>query len=110
MSCIVSNLLTAWESAEVAMLNKPGGGRVTSLGARRNPIGVRDRCGQAASDSPPNRQCFSIGDVRGAGLFVGTEFVGAGKAPHPAEALRVVNAMRECGVLISATGYSGNTI
>jgi hypothetical protein len=86
------------------------GGRVTSLGARRNPIGVRDRCGQAASDSPPNRQCFSIGDVRGAGLFVGTEFVGAGKAPHPAEALRVVNAMRECGVLISATGYSGNTI
>ncbi|MCZ4278129.1 MULTISPECIES: hypothetical protein [Nocardiaceae] len=43
-------------------------------------------------------------------MFVGTEFVGAGKAPHPAEALRVVNAMRECGVLISATGYSGNTI
>ena len=47
---------------------------------------------------------------RGAGLFVGTEFVGAGKEPHPAEALRVVNAMRECGALFSATGYFGNTL
>jgi 4-aminobutyrate aminotransferase-like enzyme len=52
----------------------------------------------------------SIGDVRGAGLFVGVEFVGPGGEPDPAEAIRVVNGMRERGVLISATGYFGNTL
>ncbi len=52
----------------------------------------------------------SIGDVRGAGLFVGVEFVGPGGEPNPSEALRVVNAMRERGVLISATGCFGNTL
>ncbi|MCZ4277329.1 aminotransferase class III-fold pyridoxal phosphate-dependent enzyme [Rhodococcus yunnanensis] len=52
----------------------------------------------------------SVGDVRGAGLFVGVEFVGPGGEPNPSEALRVVNSMKERGVLISATGSYGNTL
>ncbi|MDV8058083.1 MULTISPECIES: aspartate aminotransferase family protein [unclassified Rhodococcus (in: high G+C Gram-positive bacteria)] len=52
----------------------------------------------------------SIGDVRGAGLFVGVEFIGPAGEPDPAEALRVVNAMKKRGVLISATGMYGNTL
>jgi 4-aminobutyrate aminotransferase-like enzyme len=53
-----------------------------------------------------------IGDVRGAGLYLGVEFVSdpASKDPDPGTAIRVVNAMRERGVLISATGYYGNTL
>ncbi|MDZ7931168.1 MAG: aminotransferase class III-fold pyridoxal phosphate-dependent enzyme [Rhodococcus sp. (in: high G+C Gram-positive bacteria)] len=46
-----------------------------------------------------------IGDVRGAGLFVGVEFIGPAGQPDPAEALRVVNGMKQRGVLISATGF-----
>ncbi|MGB2948911.1 MAG: aminotransferase class III-fold pyridoxal phosphate-dependent enzyme, partial [Rhodococcus sp. (in: high G+C Gram-positive bacteria)] len=52
----------------------------------------------------------SVGDVRGAGLFVGVEFIGPAGEPDPAEALRVVNSMKERGVLISATGSYGNTL
>ena len=52
----------------------------------------------------------SVGDIRGAGLFVGVEFIGPAGEPDPAEALRVVNAMKERGVLISATGSYGNTL
>ncbi|WP_256981189.1 MULTISPECIES: aspartate aminotransferase family protein [unclassified Rhodococcus (in: high G+C Gram-positive bacteria)] len=52
----------------------------------------------------------SIGDIRGAGLFVGVEFIGPAGEPDAAEALRVVNAMKERGVLISATGSYGNTL
>ncbi|MBB3610639.1 aspartate aminotransferase family protein [Rhizobium sp. BK602] len=47
-----------------------------------------------------------IGDVRGGGLFMGTEFVldRQTKAPATAEATRIVNAMRERGVLMGKIG------
>jgi len=53
-----------------------------------------------------------VGDVRGAGLFIGVELVAdrATRAPATAEAARVVNALRERGVLISATGPHGNVL
>ncbi|MCY1283670.1 2-aminohexano-6-lactam racemase [compost metagenome] len=53
-----------------------------------------------------------IGDVRGAGLFLGVELVSdrASKAPAAAETRRVVNAMRERGVLISAAGPRENIL
>ncbi len=53
-----------------------------------------------------------IGDVRGAGLFVGVELVTdrAARTPAPAEAVRVVNGLRERGVLLSATGEHANTL
>jgi 4-aminobutyrate aminotransferase-like enzyme len=53
-----------------------------------------------------------IGDVRGAGLFVGVELVTdrSTRAPATAETARVVNALRERGVLLSGTGEHTNTL
>lgn len=53
-----------------------------------------------------------IGDVRGAGLFLGVELVTdrASKQPAAAQARKVVNHMRENGVLISAAGPLENVL
>lgn len=53
-----------------------------------------------------------IGDVRGAGLYIGVEFVKdrATKAPDSPTALAVVDGLRQRRVLISATGYHANTL
>jgi 4-aminobutyrate aminotransferase-like enzyme len=53
-----------------------------------------------------------IGDVRGAGLYVGVEMVKerATQEPDPAAASMIVNGLRERRVLISATGLHGNTL
>jgi len=53
-----------------------------------------------------------IGDVRGAGSFVGVELVldREQKTPAKAETGRFVNMMREQGVLLSATGTLGNVL
>lgn len=53
-----------------------------------------------------------IGDVRGAGLYVGVELVRdrATKEPAREAALLAVNGLRERRVLISATGFHGNTL
>ncbi|XXF09770.1 aminotransferase class III-fold pyridoxal phosphate-dependent enzyme [Pseudomonas sp. D2-3] len=53
-----------------------------------------------------------IGDVRGAGMFIGVELVidRVSKAPAADQAKRVVNGMRERGVLISAAGPLENIL
>lgn len=53
-----------------------------------------------------------IGDVRGAGLFLGLEFVKdrQSREPDGARSLAVVNRLRERRVLISAAGIHGNTL
>ena len=53
-----------------------------------------------------------IGDVRGAGLYIGVEIVKdrATKRPDPARAGAIVNGLRERRVLISATGFHVNTL
>ncbi|MBM3104086.1 aspartate aminotransferase family protein [Pseudomonas sp. V1] len=53
-----------------------------------------------------------IGDVRGAGMFLGVELVSdrATKTPAAEQARKVVNAMRELGVLISAAGPRENVL
>lgn len=53
-----------------------------------------------------------IGDVRGAGLFVGVELVTdrATRAPATAETARLVNGMRDRFVLISASGPHANVL
>jgi 4-aminobutyrate aminotransferase-like enzyme len=53
-----------------------------------------------------------IGDVRGAGLFVGVELVADRRArtPATAETARIVNGLRERQVLLSATGEHANTL
>ncbi len=53
-----------------------------------------------------------IGDIRGEGLFVGIELVRdrAARTPAPTETTRIVNALRERGVLIGAAGIAGNVL
>jgi 4-aminobutyrate aminotransferase-like enzyme len=54
----------------------------------------------------------AIGDVRGAGLFAGVELVADRETREPAaaEAARVVNALRDRRILISATGPGANVL
>ena len=54
----------------------------------------------------------AIGDVRGAGLFFGAEMVlnRASKEPAPAYVKRLVNVMRENGVLLNFLGIHANVL
>ena len=53
-----------------------------------------------------------IGDVRGQGLFFGIDLVSdrATKTPAPRETARLVNAMRDAGVLMSRIGEHDNVL
>jgi 4-aminobutyrate aminotransferase-like enzyme/aminoglycoside phosphotransferase (APT) family kinase protein len=51
-----------------------------------------------------------IGDVRGAGLLLGVELTDEGRGPAAGQARAVTEAMRERGVLLSATGPAGNVL
>jgi 4-aminobutyrate aminotransferase-like enzyme len=67
---------------------------------------LRDRLRELAVQQP------LIGDVRGTGLFTGVELVTdlCSRTPATAQTLRVVNGMRDAGVLLSATGEQANTL
>jgi 4-aminobutyrate aminotransferase-like enzyme len=51
----------------------------------------------------------ALGDIRGAGLFLAADIVTDGH-PDRARAARLVNALREARILISATGANGHTL
>jgi 4-aminobutyrate aminotransferase-like enzyme len=53
-----------------------------------------------------------VGEVRGAGLFLGVELVTdrAARTPATAQAARVVNGLRARQVLLSATGEHANIL
>jgi 4-aminobutyrate aminotransferase-like enzyme/Ser/Thr protein kinase RdoA (MazF antagonist) len=51
-----------------------------------------------------------IGDVRGEGLLLGVELADAARAPAAEQARRVTEAMRDRGILLSATGPAGNVL
>jgi 4-aminobutyrate aminotransferase-like enzyme len=51
-----------------------------------------------------------IGDVRGGGLLLGVELTDAAGEPAAARAAQVTEAMRERGILLSATGPAGNVL
>ncbi len=51
-----------------------------------------------------------IGDVRGNGLLLGVELVDEARGPAAQDAANVTEAMRERGVLLSATGPAGNVL
>lgn len=67
---------------------------------------LRQGLQQLAQDFP------LIGDIRAYGLFIGVELVNdrESKTPASESALQVVNAMRQRGVLISATGPAANVL
>ena len=54
----------------------------------------------------------AIGEVRGAGLYLGVEIVDAadGRSADTAAALRIVNGLRERQILISTCGAEGNVL
>jgi 4-aminobutyrate aminotransferase-like enzyme/Ser/Thr protein kinase RdoA (MazF antagonist) len=52
----------------------------------------------------------AVGDVRGEGLLLGVELAGQARRPAPGHARKVTEAMRERGILISATGPAGNVL
>jgi len=58
----------------------------------------------------PKHAC--LGNIRGAGLFVAADIVSPrdGKSTDRDKATRVINAMREDGVLISACGTDHNIL
>ncbi|BBE70868.1 aspartate aminotransferase family protein [Oharaeibacter diazotrophicus] len=73
--------------------------------ARRIGALVRDRLKALGNRHPV------IGDVRGAGLFVGLEFSEPGsRTPSPATATAVINGLKDEGVLIGAAGLYGNVL
>lgn len=51
-----------------------------------------------------------LAEVRGAGLFLGAEFRDAAGRPDPATATRMIDAMKDRGVLIGAAGRHGETL
>jgi 4-aminobutyrate aminotransferase-like enzyme len=51
-----------------------------------------------------------VGDVRGEGLLLGVELADQARAPAAGQARQVTDAMRERGILVSATGPAGNVL
>jgi 4-aminobutyrate aminotransferase-like enzyme/Ser/Thr protein kinase RdoA (MazF antagonist) len=51
-----------------------------------------------------------IGDVRGQGLLLGVELADEARAPAAGHARKVTEALRERGILLSATGPAGNVL
>ncbi|MBW6397573.1 aspartate aminotransferase family protein [Roseomonas sp. HJA6] len=70
------------------------------------------RVGAALKDALAQRKGVSatIGDVRGHGLFVGVEMIGADKAPDTVLAKRVINTLKDKGFLTSNAGAFANVV
>jgi 4-aminobutyrate aminotransferase-like enzyme/Ser/Thr protein kinase RdoA (MazF antagonist) len=51
-----------------------------------------------------------IGDVRGQGLLLGVELADETRTPAAGQARKVTEALRERGILVSATGPAGNVL
>lgn len=99
------------------------GGNPVSCAAAQATLEVIEQEGLLQNSSKIGRYLFDgfcalakqypiIGDVRGAGLFLGVELVKdqKNKIPDPEQAQRFVNAMRNRKVLISLTGVYGNVL
>jgi 4-aminobutyrate aminotransferase-like enzyme len=77
---------------------------------QRNALQVGGYLVRGLNQLQEHHEC--IGDVRGKGLFIAVELVLSRSSKIPASALakRVINAMRERGVLISCTGPHDNVL
>ncbi|WP_206617361.1 aspartate aminotransferase family protein [Pseudomonas alkylphenolica] len=56
------------------------------------------------------REHASLGQVRGAGLFIGVDVLDAAGLPDGAAARRIVNLLRDEGMLIGVSGAQNNTL
>lgn len=102
--------------------NTFGGNGVAIAAARATFEAIRDEGLQANADrigrlllaglSDLAKRHAGIGDVRGAGLYIGVELVAdrAARTPDAAAATAIVNGLRERRVLISATGPNANVL
>lgn len=99
------------------------GGNTVAVAAARATLGViqdegllenSDKVGRFLRDELESLAARheSVGDVRGAGLYVGVEMVHdkESREPDKAAATRAVNGLRDRRVLISATGVHGNVL
>ncbi|QKR99886.1 aminotransferase class III-fold pyridoxal phosphate-dependent enzyme [Sphingomonas sp. CL5.1] len=99
------------------------GGNTVSCAAAAATLDVIERQGLAAGATAIGAQFTdrlrasmdrheAVGDVRGAGLFLGVEIVAdrAKRTPDSARAQAIVNGMRDRRVLISSTGTYGNVL
>ena len=112
--------LTAAFAVKVRYFNTFGGNPVSAAAAMA-VLGVINSQGLAANSQSVGDHLAKglaalraryrlIKDVRHAGLFVGVELADSDGQPAPAQAAAIVNHMRQAGVLISATGPSGDTL
>ncbi|MFD0201470.1 MULTISPECIES: aspartate aminotransferase family protein [Saccharothrix] len=109
MDCLTANSLSTFGGNPIAttgalatlnyLLDHDLQANAAKLGERLID-GLRD----IAADRP------SVGDVRGKGLMVGIELVGAGGAPDAAKAVAVLEGTRERGLLVGKGGLYGNVI
>jgi 4-aminobutyrate aminotransferase-like enzyme len=85
---------------------------VTASPDRLLTSGKPDAVAIAASEFGLAQRHVAIGDVRGAGLFIGVELVSDREArtPDPALTSRIVNGLRRKHVLISASGPHANVL
>ncbi|MEI4473803.1 aspartate aminotransferase family protein [Frigidibacter sp. MR17.24] len=92
-------------AAAMAVLNVI---RDEDLQANAKAMGAQIQAGIAAMAE----RFPAIGDVRGAGLYIGVEMVAdrAARTPDAALATAIVNGLRARRVLISATGPAGNVL
>jgi 4-aminobutyrate aminotransferase len=102
MDCITANSISTFAGALATLdylLDHYLQANAAKLGARLID-GLRD----IAADRP------AVGDVRGKGLMVGIELVGADGSPDVAKAVAVLEGTRERGLLVGKGGLHGNVI
>lgn len=68
-------------------------------------VGARLKAGLEAAGAGDAR----VGEVRGAGLYLGVDLLTEG-APDPALAVRVIDGLRDRGVMVGACGKLGHTL
>jgi 4-aminobutyrate aminotransferase-like enzyme len=75
-------------------------------------IGNANRVGSYMMESLRglSADCPAIGEVRGAGLYVGVDIVDGDGRPDPAGTTRLINRLRERHILIGAAGPLGATL
>ena len=119
-AAVASEALMRGFADEVGYFNTFGGNPVSSAAALAVIDEIEER-GLMANAADVGRYMLeglrqvgrshdAIGQVRGAGLYVGVEIVDGAGAPDAAAATSIINALRERNILIGAAGLYGNVL